>query len=69
MQDLKELALIIAERKKMTLAEATAKVAELIKGKKPFGAKLAISAYLDTHKSSNTIPGNEEIDPINHHKE
>ena len=47
MQDLNHLAKIIAERKGMTLEEATQKVNEITHGKTLFGAKLAINHYLE----------------------
>jgi hypothetical protein len=52
MQDLNQLIKIIAERKGMTLDEATQKVNQLTKGKTLFGAKLAINHFLET-KTSN----------------
>ena len=71
MQDLKHLAKIISERKGLTPEEATKKVNELTHGKTLFGAKLAITNYLDDNKTvgQTTIKGYHETEPINRIKE
>lgn len=70
MQDLKQLAQIIAKRRKMPIEEASKTLNDLVAGKTTFGAKLAIADYLDIDKAPNTtLPGLEDIDPILHIKE
>jgi hypothetical protein len=69
MQDINQLATIVAKRKGITLKEATDTINSLVAGKTIFGAKLAIADYLESKKSSTTLPGLEDIDPINHIKE
>jgi len=70
MQDLKQLATILADRKKISVEDATTKINELISGKSKYAANLAIQNYLEEGKVSNTtLPGIEDIDPTEHHKE
>lgn len=70
MQDLKQLAKIIAERRKIPFEQALKELSDITKGKSKFMANIAISAYLDKDKgSSTTLPGIEDLDPIHHIKE
>lgn len=70
MQDLKQLAKFIAERKGMTLEDAEKKVDELTKGKTLFGAKLAVNHYLDgEHPYQTTLKGYDDTHPHERIKE
>ena len=71
MQDLKHLAKLIATRKGISVEEAEAKVAELTKDKTLFGAKLAISNYLesDSKVGETTLKGYHDTHPHERIKE
>ena len=69
MQDTKQLATIVAKRKGISVDDATKIINNLVAGKTVFGAKLAIAAYLESKNSNTTLPGIEDMDPINHIKE
>jgi hypothetical protein len=69
MQDIKQLATIVAKRKGISIKEATATINGLISGKTIFGAKLAIANYLESKLPNTTLPGIEDMDTINHIKE
>ena len=69
MQDIKQLATIVAKRKGISVEEATKTIDGLIAGKTIFGAKLAIAHFLENKSPNTTLPGIEDMDPINHIKE
>jgi len=73
MQDLKQLAKFIAERKGMTQEEATQKVEDLTQGKTLFGAKLAIKHFLEVdyteHPYQTTLKGYHDTHPHERIKE
>lgn len=73
MQDLKQLAKFIAERKGMTLPEAEKKLEEITKGKTLFGAKLAVNHFLEVdytdHPYQTTLKGYHDTHPHERIKE